>query len=197
MSKDRETGTPDRKFVIKVTRREVEYLGRMSLKMADESKKALDKLPPSSEERTKEQQDAFALLSLDIASFTQQAQSLADKMSQGDLVYLQNHRTYDELQDMFERVEDDATKQAILDRIKEMPKVEEHRIEFTRSSAKALIEILEKHIKRYRDVTIPEEEKKPLEEYTDPVQTKAFCLAVKRRDKDMLDQLRVRLEKCL
>jgi hypothetical protein len=85
----------------------------------------------------------------------------------------------------------------ITKRLKELPVEEPYIISFDRATLKFVVSLVEKDLHKFRSSIIPNYEKASEEEFKDIIQTKTFWVNKARKSKDVLDKLKVKLEKGL
>jgi len=121
---------------------------------------------------------------------------LADLLDNGKKNKLELESLREELQDARQLVGGDKKAlQAIKDRLEALPKEEDYKITFDRDTAKFAIKLLEKDIQSFFGRVIPNTEAKPDSDFPDPVQTKTYWINRAKRARDILEALKIRLEK--
>lgn len=123
---------------------------------------------------------------------------LHDLLNTGARKKLELEALKEELHDAVSLVGDDKKAlQAITDRLEALPKEEDYKVTFDRDTAKFAIKLLEKDIQSFFGKVIPNTVAKPDSDFTDPVQTKTYWINRAKRARDILEALKIRLEKNL
>lgn len=174
-------------FTLAVTRLELQWLFRQ-FKSAEE--KSLKYITPPAHPTTEqvtfhEENKRVALM-------------LSDQLNNGTKQKLELMALREELAEATGLVGDDpAALDAISDKLAKLPEEEEYRITFDRPTAKLTLKMLEKDIQTFFGSVIPNTEKKPESDFPDPIHTKTYWINRAKKAKDILDAMRVKIERHL
>lgn len=122
---------------------------------------------------------------------------MKDILNDGEKKRLAMHNLRADLEEAFDLAEEDSAKQEVMNRIKALPKEEEYRIQFDRTTLKFTLRLIENDLLKFRTKIIPQYEKSEPGEYKDPIQTKSYWVNKARKSRDILDLLKTKLEKKL
>lgn len=189
--KDRETGTPDRAFVLPCTRLEVIWLEKITQAFIEETEGTLSQFPVDLS-----MEDAVRKTGVQkhLDNLKRQRQTFLDLLAGGDRDFLKNQRIYDELTEAYDLVEEEEAKVEIKKRLDEKPTNYVYRIPFSRVAAKDLITILDNILERYRKDVIPNAEKEDPTKCPFPF-TKSYYVNARKREKALIEQLKIKVEK--
>lgn len=148
---------------------------------------------PLTEEQTKER-DAARIYYAELVTLTA---GMRDLLDEGERTRLKLRDLREDLDEAFSLVEEDAAKQEVLNRLKDLPKEEPYRVTFDRTTAKFTLQLLEQDINKFRSQVIPNYEKTDASEFTDPIMTKSYWINKSRSSKAILEGMKVKLEKML
>jgi hypothetical protein len=124
--------------------------------------------------------------------------SLKDRLDEGERQRAKLAFMRAELEEAQELVGDNqGALDEITKRLKELPVEEPYIISFDRATLKFVVSLVEKDLHKFRSSIIPNYEKASEEEFKDIIQTKTFWVNKARKSKDVLDKLKVKLEKGL
>lgn len=121
--------------------------------------------------------------------------SIKDRLDAGDLERLKLNDLKAELEEALELSPSAAVE--IRKRLDDLPKETPYRIQFDRETLKFTLKLVENDLRKFRESVIPNYEKADPGDFKDPIQTKEFWVNKARKSKNILDQLRVKLEKAL
>lgn len=174
-------------FTIAVSRVELQWMFRQ-FKSATERAEALVKPPANPTTEQVKLYDETKRVS----------QMLQDQLADGRRQKLELEALKEELNDAVELVgDDDIALNAIEDRLAALPKEEDYKLTFDRETAKFILKLLEKDIQTFFGKVIPNTQARPDSDFTDPVQTKQYWVNRAKRARDILEALKIRLERHL
>jgi len=190
----------NRSFTVILTRMELTWLYRQLLSGLDRAKGVIqeygggvlraDPVTPAQQEMV----DEAEKYKTELEPLTANIKERLD-IGEKERLNLVNLRA--DLDEAFELVEEDSAKQEILNRLKEIPKEEPYRIQFDRATAKFTLKLVENDLQKFNQQVIPNYQKAKLEDFTDKIQTKSYWVNKAKRSKEILEQLKIKLEKSL
>lgn len=124
-------------------------------------------------------------------------QDMKDRLAEGERQRLAIYNMKMDLEEAFDLVDEDSGKQEVMNRLKQLPKQEDYRIQFDRTTIKFTLKLIENDLHKFRSQIIPNYEKAPPEQFEDPIQTKSYWVNKARKSKEILESLKSKLEKKL
>lgn len=172
-------------FTIPVSRVELQWFFRQ-FKAAEEKAEKLVKPPASPTTEVINMYEETKRVAL----------MLSDLLNTGKRQKLELEALREELEDARELVgKDQVALDAIFAKLDILPKDEDYKITFDRDTALFAIKLLEKDIQSFFGKVIPNTIAKPDSDFTDPIQTKTYWINRAKRARDILEALKIRLER--
>jgi len=128
---------------------------------------------------------------------TRLTQIMKERLDAGEKERLQLVNIRMDLMEATELVEEKSAKEAITNRLAELPAEEPYRIQFDKGTCKFTLRLIESDLHKFRSQVIPQYEASKPEDYTDDIQTKSYWVNKARKSKAILDGLKTKLEKAL
>lgn len=123
--------------------------------------------------------------------------NMKDNLTAGERNRLALHNTKLDLEEALELAEEQSAKDEATKQLALLPQEEDYKIQFDRGTIKFTLKLLENDLLKFRTQIIPTYEKADPGEFKDPIQTKSYWVNKARKSKDLLDSLKIRLEKKL
>lgn len=123
--------------------------------------------------------------------------NIKDRLAVGERERLAMHNMRLDLLEAMELAEEQSAKDEAAKRLGQLPQEEEYKIQFDRGTVKFTLRLLENDLLKFRAQVIPAYEKAAPEDFEDPIQTKSYWVNKARKSKDILESLKIRLEKKL
>lgn len=124
-------------------------------------------------------------------------QGVKDSLDNGEREKMKLQALKEDLTEALDLVEEETAKEEIHKRLHDLPKEEDYRIAFDRETCKFTVALVENDLHKFRSQVIPEYEKMAAEEFTDPIQTKSYWVNKARKSKEILEKLKIKLERAL
>lgn len=190
----------DRKLHIQLNRVEFNWLYRHLLHEKDKRTAVIKTYSGDAISKNKASEEQLALLKVaetEAEEITQLSDKMASILSLGDRRRLELNDVRRNLNDAFDLCDEESAKAEVMARLKALPKEEMYTIDFVRQTIKFTLNFVENDLHKFRSQVIPNLEKKDAGDFKDPIETKSYYLNRARRDKKLLEELKVKLERAL
>lgn len=129
----------------------------------------------------------------DLEFFSKMSLEMQDRLNKGDLERLAVMNLRNELEEAVIFCEEPEARAEANKRLADLPTEETYRLIFGRDQVKFTIKMLDKDIQWLYGSAIPNYEKR--DDYTDPIMTKSYYVNKAKRAKEILSNLKARLER--